>query len=47
MGFVEVIELSAGGSTTIEIIDDRGKVLALGRYGNDKAGYAEMPSAAS
>ncbi len=29
-------------SATIEVIDDRAKVLAAGRYGADKAGYAEM-----
>ncbi|MFQ6399002.1 IS110 family transposase [Nocardia sp. KC 131] len=29
-------------SATIEIIDDIGKVLALGRYDTDKAGYADM-----
>ena len=29
-------------SATIEVIDDRAKVLAAGRYGTDKAGYAEM-----
>ncbi|MFE7803065.1 IS110 family transposase [Nocardia sp. NPDC057440] len=29
-------------SATIEIIDDIGKVLALGRYGTDKTGYADM-----
>jgi transposase len=29
-------------SATIEVIDDRASVLAAGRYGTDKAGYAEM-----
>jgi len=29
-------------SATIEVIDDRAKVVATGRYGTDKAGYAEM-----
>jgi transposase len=29
-------------SATIEVLDDRAKVLAAGRYGTDKAGYAEM-----
>ena len=29
-------------SATIEVIDERGQVLAVGRYGTDKAGYAEM-----
>src|SRR5262245_18008450 len=29
-------------SATIEVIDDRARVLAVGRYGTDKAGYAEM-----
>lgn len=33
-------------SATIEIIDDVGKVLALGRYGTDKDSYAEMLNAA-
>jgi transposase len=32
-------------SATIEIIDDTGKILAVGRYGTDKAGYAEMLAA--
>jgi hypothetical protein len=32
-------------SATIGVIDDRAKVLAAGRYGTDKAGYAEMLSA--
>ncbi|MFE9695224.1 IS110 family transposase [Micromonospora sp. NPDC005806] len=29
-------------SATIEVVDDRGRVLAAGRYGTDTAGYAEM-----
>jgi transposase len=29
-------------SATIEVIDERARVLASGRYGTDKAGYAEM-----
>ena len=29
-------------SATIEVIDERGNVLAAGRYGTDKAGYAQM-----
>ncbi len=29
-------------SATIEVIDDRASVLAAGRYGIDKAGYAQM-----
>lgn len=29
-------------STTIEIVDERGRVLAVGRCGTDKTGYAEM-----
>jgi len=29
-------------SATIEVIDDRARVLAAGRYGTDKAGYMEM-----
>ena len=33
-------------STTIEVIDERAVVLAAGRYGTDKAGYAEMLAAA-
>ncbi|WP_433207443.1 hypothetical protein ACQP1G_22010 [Nocardia sp. CA-107356] len=37
---------SSERSATIEIIDAPGKVLALGRYGTDKAGYAEMLNAA-
>ena len=32
-------------SATIEVIDDRAKVLAAGRYGTDQAGYAEMLAA--
>ena len=32
-------------SATIEVIDDRSQVLAAGRYGTDKAGYAEMLAA--
>jgi transposase len=32
-------------SATIEVIDDRAKVQAAGRYGTDKAGYAEMLAA--
>ena len=32
-------------SATIEVIDDRGQVLGVGRYGTDKAGYAEMRKA--
>jgi transposase len=32
-------------SATIEVIDDRAKVLAAGRYGTDRAGYAEMLNA--
>jgi transposase len=31
---------------TIEVIDEQAAVLAAGRYGTDKAGYAEMPAAA-
>jgi transposase len=27
---------------TVEIVDDRGRVLAVGRYGTDKTGYAAM-----
>jgi transposase len=33
-------------SATIEVIDEQASVLAAGRYGTDKAGYAEMLSAA-
>jgi transposase len=29
-------------SATIEVVDERGRVLAGGRYGTDKAGYADM-----
>jgi transposase len=29
-------------SATIEVIDDRGQVLGVGRYGTDKSGYAAM-----
>ncbi|HET6919279.1 MAG TPA: transposase [Jiangellaceae bacterium] len=29
-------------SATIEVVDERGRVLAIGRFGTDKAGYAEM-----
>ena len=29
-------------SATIEVIDERGQIHAVGRYGTDKAGYAEM-----
>jgi len=29
-------------SATVEVIDEQAKVLAAGRYGTDKAGYAEM-----
>ena len=29
-------------SATIEVVDERGQVLAVGRYGTDRAGYAEM-----
>ncbi|WP_405498645.1 IS110 family transposase [Nocardia sp. NBC_00511] len=32
-------------SATIEIINDTGSVLAVGRYGTDKTGYAEMLTA--
>ena len=32
-------------SATIEIVDGRARVLAVGRYGTDKAGYAEMLAA--
>ena len=32
-------------SATIEVIDERGQVLAVGRFGTDKAGYAEMLAA--
>ena len=33
-------------SATIEVIDGRAVVLAAGRYGTDKAGYAQMLAAA-
>lgn len=33
-------------SATIEVIDERAVVLAAGRYGTDKAGYADMLAAA-
>jgi hypothetical protein len=33
-------------SATIEVIDERARVLAAGRYGTDTAGYAEMLAAA-
>ena len=29
-------------SATIEVVDEHGKIQAAGRYGTDKAGYAEM-----
>lgn len=29
-------------TATIEVIDERGRILATGSYGTDKAGYAEM-----
>jgi transposase len=29
-------------SATIQVVDDRGRVLAVGRYGTDKSGYAAM-----
>jgi transposase len=29
-------------SATIEVVDERGQILAVGRYGTDRAGYAEM-----
>jgi len=32
-------------SATIEIVDERARVLAVGRYGTDKVGYAEMLAA--
>jgi hypothetical protein len=32
-------------SATIEVVDRRGRVLATGRYGTDKAGYADMLAA--
>jgi transposase len=33
-------------SATIEVIDEQAKVLAAGKYGTDKAGYAQMLAAA-
>ena len=33
-------------SATIEVINERAVVLATGRYGTDKAGYAQMLAAA-
>ena len=32
-------------SATIEVVDERAQVLAVGRFGTDKAGYAEMLAA--
>ncbi|MER7007667.1 hypothetical protein ABT297_32130 [Dactylosporangium sp. NPDC000555] len=32
-------------SATIEVVDERGRVLAMGRFGTDKAGYADMLAA--
>ena len=32
-------------SATIEVIDEQARVLAAGRYGTGKAGYAEMLAA--
>jgi transposase len=29
-------------SATVEVINDRGQILAVGRYGTDKTGYADM-----
>ena len=29
-------------SATIEVVDERGQILAAGRYGTDKAGYAAL-----
>jgi transposase len=29
-------------SATIEVVDERAQILAVGRYSTDKAGYAEM-----
>jgi transposase len=29
-------------SATIEIVDEQARVLAVGRYGTDRAGYAQM-----
>ena len=31
---------------TIEVIDEQARVLAAGKYGTDKAGYAQMLAAA-
>ena len=33
-------------SATIEVIDEQARMLAAGRYGTDKAGYAKMLVAA-
>jgi transposase len=32
-------------SATIEVVDERGRILAMGRYGTDTAGYAQMLAA--
>lgn len=32
-------------SATIEVVDERGRVLAVGRFGTDKASYADMLAA--
>ena len=32
-------------SATIEVVDERGRALAVGRYGTDKTGYADMLAA--
>lgn len=32
-------------SATVEVVDDRGRLLATGRFGTDKAGYAELLAA--
>src|SRR5919199_4579630 len=32
-------------SATIEVVDERGRVLAVGRYGTDKPGYAQLLAA--
>src|SRR4051812_29564647 len=32
-------------SATIEVVDDRGRVPAAGRYGTDKTGYAQLLAA--
>ncbi|GAB3328469.1 IS110 family transposase [Micromonospora halotolerans] len=32
-------------SATIEVVDERGRVVAMGRFGTDKAGYADMLAA--